>query len=81
MAENKDFASPPGQTTPDLETVLTRLQARRVPAGIQTFFGAGLRVWVGDELHGVPATAIFATNQIARAVEWLLTEANRQYPE
>jgi hypothetical protein len=37
---------------PDLERVL-QLHDSEINAGVQTFFDAGMRVWIGDEMNGI----------------------------
>jgi hypothetical protein len=42
-----------GDTTmADLERVLQQLHDSEINAGIQTFYDAGIRVWIGDESNG-----------------------------
>jgi hypothetical protein len=35
----------------DLECVLQQLH--EINAGVQTFYDAGMRVWIGDEMNGI----------------------------
>jgi hypothetical protein len=37
---------------PDLERVPQQLHDSEINAGVQTFYEAGMRVWIGDELNG-----------------------------
>jgi hypothetical protein len=37
----------------DLESVLQQLHDSEINAGVQTFFDAGMRVWIGDEMNGI----------------------------
>jgi hypothetical protein len=36
-----------------LERVLQQLHDSEINAGVQTFFDAGMRVWIGDEMNGI----------------------------
>jgi hypothetical protein len=36
----------------DLERVLQQLHDSEINAGMQTFYDAGRRVWIGDEANG-----------------------------
>jgi hypothetical protein len=39
----------------DLEHVLQQLHDSEINAGVQTFYDAGMRVWIGDEMNGIQA--------------------------
>jgi hypothetical protein len=37
----------------DLERVLQQLHDSEINAGVQTFYDAGMRIWIGDEANGI----------------------------
>jgi hypothetical protein len=39
----------------DLEHILLQLHDSEINAGVQTFYDAGMRVWIGDEANGIQA--------------------------
>jgi hypothetical protein len=39
----------------DLEHILHQLHDSEINAGVQTFYDAGMRVWIGDEANGIQA--------------------------
>jgi hypothetical protein len=41
----------------DLERILQQLHDSEINAGVQTFYDAGMRVWIGDEANGIQAEA------------------------
>ena len=43
----------------DLDRVLQGLHDSEINAGVQTFFDAGMRVWIGDEVNGIQAETVF----------------------
>ena len=72
----------------DLERVLQALHDSEINAGVQTFFDAGLRVWIGDEVNGIQAETVFtrmgSTERMwpegLTAASWLYETALRLYP-
>jgi hypothetical protein len=42
---------------PSLETVIKDLHDSKIGAGVQTYRSQGLRVWIGDQLNGLEASA------------------------
>ena len=67
------------------------LQDRSAPAhpGTTQFYGAGMRVWIGDEANGIQAEATIKRTAAARlkwpegitAASWLHETALRLYPD
>jgi hypothetical protein len=39
----------------DLERILQQLHDSEINAGVQTFYDAGMRIWIGDEANGIQA--------------------------
>jgi hypothetical protein len=78
-------------TSPPLERVLQQLHDSEINAGVQTFYDAGMRVWIGDEANGIQAeTTINWTGNFAdprkwpegvTAASWLHEVALRLYPD
>ena len=74
--------------TPSLERVLQQLHDSEINAGVQTFFDAGMRVWIGDELNGIKAETVIKRTAAARlkwpeglsAANWLHETALHMYP-
>ena len=74
----------------DLERILQQLHDSEINAGVQTFFDAGMRVWIGDESNGIQSeTTINRTGSFAAprkwpegvtAANWLHEPALRLYP-
>ena len=72
----------------DLERVLQALHDSEINAGVQTFFDAGMRVWIGDEVNGIQAETVFtrmgSTERMwpegLTAASWLYETALRLYP-
>jgi hypothetical protein len=74
---------------PDLEHILHQLHDSEINAGVQTFFDAGMRVWIGDEFNGIRAETAINRTRSARlkwpggltAARWLHETALRLYPD
>lgn len=72
----------------DLERVLQTLHDSEINAGVQTFFDAGMRVWIGDEVNGIQAETVFTRMGSTErrwpegltAASWLYETALRLYP-
>ena len=74
----------------DLEHILQQLHDSEINAGVQTFYDAGMGVWIGDESNGIHAeTTINRTANFAAprkwpegvtAASWLHEVALRLYP-
>src|SRR5260370_22582524 len=52
-----------------LERVLQQLPDSEINAGVQTFYDAGMRVWIGDELNGIKAETTINRTAAAR-LKW-----------
>jgi hypothetical protein len=76
----------------DLERILQQLHDSEINAGVQTFFDAGMRVWIGDESNGIQSeTTINRTGagfaaprewpNGVTAASWLHEVAIRLYPD
>src|SRR5260370_9547505 len=73
----------------DLEHILQQLHDSEINAGVQTFYDAGMRVWIGDEANGIQAEATINRTAAARlkwpegitAASWLHETARRLYPD
>lgn len=76
----------------DLERILQQLHDSEINAGVQTFFDAGMRVWIGDERNGIQSEttlnrtgAGFAAPRKwpngVTAASWLHEVAIRLYPD
>ena len=71
----------------DLERILPQLNDSEINAGVQTFYDAGMRVWIGDEANGIQAEATINRTAAARlkwpegltAASWLPKTALRLY--
>ena len=72
----------------DLDRVLQALHDSEINAGVQTFFDAGMRVWIGDEVNGIQAETVFTRMGSTErtwpegltAASWLYETALRLYP-
>jgi hypothetical protein len=74
-----------------LEHILMELHDSEINAGVQTFYDAGMRVWIGDESNGIQSeTTINRTGNFAdprkwpegvTATNWLHEVALRLYPD
>ena len=72
----------------DLEHVLQQLRDSEINAGVQTFFDAGMRIWIGDEMNGIQAETVINRTRAARlkwpeglsAANWLHETALHMYP-
>ena len=70
----------------NLERVMQQLHDSEINAGVETFYAAGMRVWLGDTINGIQAeTSIKPTGQQwhagVTAASWLHAEALRLYPQ
>ena len=73
---------------PALEQILQQLHDSEINAGVQTFFDAGIRVWIGDEMNGIQAETVINRTPAARlkwpegltAASWLHETALHMYP-
>ena len=80
--------SPTPTVVPDLEHILHQLHDSEINAGVQTFYDAGMRVWIGDEINGMRAETAINRTRAARlkwpegltAASWLHETALRLYP-
>jgi hypothetical protein len=76
-------------TPPPLEHILQQLHDSEISAGVQTFYDAGMRVWIGDEANGIQAETTINRTAAARlkwpegltAASWLHETALRLYPD
>jgi hypothetical protein len=75
-------------TPPPWEGVLQQLHDSEINAGVQAFYDAGMRVWIGDESNGIHAETTINRTAAARlkwpegltAASWLHETALRLYP-
>jgi hypothetical protein len=75
-------------TPPPLEGVLQQLHDSEINAGVQAFYDAGMRVWIGDESNGIHAETTINRTAAARlkwpegltAASWLHETALRLHP-
>jgi len=75
----------------DLERILQQLHDSEINAGVQTFYDAGMRVWIGDESNGIQSErTINRTGNFAdprkwpegvTAASWLHETTLRLFPE
>jgi hypothetical protein len=73
----------------DLEHILRLLHDSGINAGVQTFYDAGMRVWIGDEINGIRVEAAINRTPAARlkwpegltAANWLHETALHLYPD
>jgi hypothetical protein len=73
----------------DLERILQQLHDSEINAGVQTFYDAGMRVWIGDEANGIKAKTVINRTRAARLKwpegfatgSWLHEAALRLYPD
>jgi hypothetical protein len=71
-----------------LERVLQQLHDSEINAGVQTFFDAGMKIWIGDEMNGIQAETVINRTRAARlkwpeglsAANWLHETALHMYP-
>ena len=72
-----------------LKQVLQRLHDSEINGGVQTFYDAGMRVWIGDESNSIQAETTINRTAAARlkwpegltAASWLHETALRLYPD
>jgi hypothetical protein len=73
----------------DLERILQQLHDSEINAGVQTFYDAGMRVWIGDEANGIQAEATINRTAAVRlkwpegitAASWLHETALLLFPD
>ena len=78
----------------DLEHILQQLHDSEINAGVQTFYDAGMGVWIGNEANGIQAETTTNRTRAARlkwpeglsaarlsAASWLHETAIRLYPD
>jgi hypothetical protein len=53
----------------DLECILQQLHDSEINARVQTFYDAGMRVWIGDEANGIQAETTINRTAAAR-LKW-----------
>lgn len=68
-----------------LQRVIAELHDSEINVGLQAFFDAGVRIWIGDELNGRAAEAALdkgdaAWNDDASLAHWLHETALRLFP-
>ena len=79
----------PAKPMPDLEHILRQLHDSGINAGVQMFYDAGMRIWIGDEINGIQAETAINRTRAARhkwpeglsAASWLHEVALRLYPD
>jgi hypothetical protein len=55
----------------DLERILQQLHDSEINAGVQTFYDAGMRVWIGDQSNGIQSeTTINRTANFSAPRKW-----------
>jgi hypothetical protein len=73
----------------DLESILRQLHDSEINAGVQMFYDAGMRVWIGDEINGIQAETAINRTRATRlkwpeglsAASWLHDAALHLYPD
>jgi hypothetical protein len=73
----------------DVERILQQLHDSEINAGMQTFYDAGMRLWIGDEANGIQAETTINRTAADRlkwpegltAASWLHETALRLYPD
>jgi hypothetical protein len=74
---------------PDLEHILRQLHGSEINAGVQMFYDAGMRIWIGDEVNGIQAETAIDRTRAARlrwpeglsAATWLHETALGLFPD
>lgn len=59
---------------------MAQLYAAEINCGITSFWDAGWTAWIGDEINGRKAEETFWGEDLVDVAEWLLREAEAQYP-
>jgi hypothetical protein len=85
-SEERIALHPERGPVPSLETVLKDLHESEINAGLQTFHPDGLRIWIGDQLNGLTASAHMARGDRGWLVDgtiarWLHEKAVALYPD
>ena len=70
----------------NLERVMQQLHDSEINAGVETFYDAGMRVWLGDTINGIQAEISVKPTAhqwpaAVTAASWLHAEALRLYPQ
>lgn len=64
-----------------LETVLNALYGEEINCGVSSFFDEGWRAWIGDDMNGRKAEALFQPKDLHRIPAWLADNAERLFPD
>ena len=64
-----------------LDEAITELYRREVNCGCETFFDAGITLWIGDQTNGRYSETQLPKGRLGEAGNWLIKEAKRVKPE
>lgn len=65
----------------DLCRILAALYASEINVGLQSFWDAGYRVWLGDQSNGRRCVRDFAAHELQDMPQWLDEMARVHYPK
>lgn len=68
--------SPTSNTADTLAEVMQRLYNSEINCGLSSFWDGGWTVWIGDELNGRHAEALFDHVDFDKIPQWLLDQAD-----
>jgi hypothetical protein len=63
-----------------LDEAITALYVREINCRCETFWGGGIKVWIGDVMNGHKSETMFSRDRMGEASQWLVDEAARLYP-
>jgi hypothetical protein len=57
-----------------LDDAIVTLYAREINCGCETFWGGGIKVWIGDIMSGHHSETMFSRENMGNAGQWLVDE-------
>ena len=64
-----------------LDEAIAELYRREVNCGCETFWDAGITLWIGDQTNGRYSQTQLPRGRLGEAGDWLIKEAKRVKPE
>jgi hypothetical protein len=64
-----------------IDEAIAELFRREINCGCETFFDAGIRLWIGDPMNDRRAETQLSRVDFAKSGQWLIDAARRLFPE
>jgi hypothetical protein len=64
-----------------IDEAIAELFPRQISCGCQTFFDAGIRLWISDQMNDRRAETHLSREHFAESGQWLIDAAKLLFPE